>query len=85
AHGDAFSGPLARLRAYDQVHQGDLVATLAAWLDALGDVASAARAVHVHPNTFRYRLRRVGEIGRIDLSDPRARFAVMLQLRVFGD
>jgi DNA-binding PucR family transcriptional regulator len=38
--------------------------------------------VHVHPNTFRYRLRRLADIGGIDLTDPAARFAVMLQLRV---
>jgi len=36
----------------------------------------------VHPNTFRYRLRRAVEVGAIDLTDPEARFAAMLQLRV---
>ncbi|MGW0586077.1 helix-turn-helix domain-containing protein, partial [Streptomyces sp. NPDC002920] len=33
-------------------------------------------------NTFRYRLRRVAEVGGIDLTDPEARFAAMLQLRL---
>jgi len=36
----------------------------------------------VHPNTFRYRLRRLAEIGGIDLNDPEARFAAMLELRL---
>ncbi|HYK26543.1 MAG TPA: helix-turn-helix domain-containing protein [Streptosporangiaceae bacterium] len=53
-----------------------------AWLDAFGDVAAAAAAMFVHPNTFRYRLRRAAEVGAIDLTDPEARFAAMLQLRV---
>ena len=38
----------------------------------------------MHPNTFRYRLRRVAEVGEIDLGDPEQRFAAMLQLRVLG-
>ena len=43
---------------------------------------AAADSVFVHQNTFRYRLRRVAEVGRIDLGDPDQRFAAMLQLRV---
>jgi DNA-binding PucR family transcriptional regulator len=58
------------------------VQTLRAWLDAFGDVVAAAAAVYVHPNTFRYRPRRLADVGRIDLTDPDARFAAMPQLRV---
>lgn len=74
-------GVLARLEDYDAQHDALLVATLSAWLDSFGDVTAAAAACFVHPNTFRYRLRRVKEIGGIDLSDPEERFAVMLELR----
>jgi hypothetical protein len=35
----------------------------------------------VHPNTFRYRLRRLTEVSGINLADPEQRFAAMLQLR----
>jgi DNA-binding PucR family transcriptional regulator len=73
---------VARLAAYDVRHHTDLVETLRAWLDAFGDVGVAAAALHVHPNTFRYRLRRLTEVGGIDLADSEARFAAMLQLRV---
>ncbi|RIQ37832.1 PucR family transcriptional regulator, partial [Jiangella rhizosphaerae] len=76
------SGPVARLAAYDRRHRSQMVATLRAWLDAFGDVTAAAAATHVHVNTFRYRLRRVGEIGGLDLADPDARFAAMLELRL---
>ncbi|SDT48448.1 CdaR family transcriptional regulator [Jiangella sp. DSM 45060] len=76
------SGPVARLAAYDRRHRAQMVPTLRAWLDAFGDVTAAAAATHVHVNTFRYRLRRVGEIGGLDLTDPDARFAAMLELRL---
>lgn len=82
ARGDQPSGPVARLFAYDEEHGTNLVATLRAWLDAFGDVIAAAAALYVHPNTFRYRLRRLAEVGGLDLTDPEARFAAMLQLRV---
>ncbi|MET0494884.1 MAG: helix-turn-helix domain-containing protein, partial [Actinoplanes sp.] len=44
----------------------------------------AAQSSYVHPNTFRYRLRRLAEVGGIDLGDPDERFAAMLQLRLLG-
>ncbi|MFI6984441.1 PucR family transcriptional regulator [Embleya sp. NPDC050154] len=81
---DAPAGPVARLRAYDAEHDTHLTETLAAWLDTFGDVTAAAAAVHVHPNTFRYRLRRLSEVGAIDLADGDARFDAMFQLRLHG-
>jgi hypothetical protein len=82
ARGGQVTGPVARLVAYDDQHNTNLVETLRAWLDAFGDVIAASAAVYVHPNTFRYRLRRLTEISGIDLADPEDRFAAMLQLRV---
>lgn len=83
SRGDQVTGPLARLTAYDAEHGTDLVQTLRGWLDAFGDVNTAAAGLFVHPNTFRYRLRRLAEVGELDLADPDARFAVQLQLRIF--
>lgn len=82
SRGDEPTGPLARLVAYDTEHRAALVSTLRAWLDHFGDVVAAADALFVHPNTFRYRLRRAAEVGVLDLNDPEQRFALMLQLRV---
>ncbi|MDH2391147.1 helix-turn-helix domain-containing protein [Streptomyces sp. HNM0663] len=84
ANRDEPSGPLARLMAYDAKHNAHLVETLRAWLDAFGDVIAASASVFVHPNTFRYRIRRVAEVGQLDLQDPSARFAAMLELRLMG-
>ena len=57
------------------------VATLRAYFDAFGDMAAAAAMVNVHPNTFRYRLRRITEVFGIDLDDPDERLVAELQLR----
>jgi DNA-binding PucR family transcriptional regulator len=59
---DLPDGPVVRLREYDRRHNTAFTETLAAWLDIFGDVIAAA-AVHVHPNTFRYRLKRPAEMA----------------------
>lgn len=82
ARGEPPSGPIAALSAYDAEHASCLVETLRAWLDAFGDVVAASSVMYVHPNTFRYRLRRLAEVGGLDLADADARFAAMLQLRL---
>ncbi|MER6671487.1 helix-turn-helix domain-containing protein, partial [Amycolatopsis japonica] len=82
ARGDVATGPVARLLAYDAQHQSQLVHTLRCWLDAFGDIGAASASAYVHPNTFRYRLRRLAEVGEIDLDDAGERFAAMLQLRL---
>ncbi|MEV6101775.1 helix-turn-helix domain-containing protein [Nocardia sp. NPDC051981] len=77
-YGDA----VARLLHYDAEHRGDLTGTLAAYLEAFGDITRAASMVHVHPNTFRYRLGRLCEVGGLDLTDPDARFEALIDLRL---
>lgn len=73
-------GPLPDLLAHDREHGTDYVATLAAWLDQWGDPRKTARHLHVHPNTLRYRLRRIADVAHIDMESPRARLALQIQL-----
>ncbi|GAA1815656.1 PucR family transcriptional regulator [Agromyces neolithicus] len=80
---DRPDGAIASLIEHDTRNDSELVRTLMAWLDAFGDVSAAASQLYVHPNTLRYRLRRLSEISGIDLDDPDHRFAAMLQLRLF--
>ncbi|MFD0328216.1 PucR family transcriptional regulator [Streptacidiphilus monticola] len=47
-----------------------LLATAQAWLQAHGSAAEAAQALYCHPNTVRYRLRRLEEHLRGPLEDP---------------
>ncbi|MCX6464714.1 MAG: helix-turn-helix domain-containing protein [Pseudonocardiales bacterium] len=50
---------------------GELLATLTTYLEGGGGLEACARALFVHPNTVRYRLRRVTEVtGRVP-TDPR--------------
>lgn len=81
--GQELTGPLVTLNGYDGAHGTELVATLRAWLDYFGDVGCAADSMHIHKNTFRYRMRRIEEVAAIDLGDVDQRFALMLQLRLF--
>jgi hypothetical protein len=55
-------GPAARLAAILAPLGGDLVTTLEAYLGADADRRTAATALHIHPNTLDYRLRRIGEL-----------------------
>ncbi|MGW6056720.1 PucR family transcriptional regulator [Streptomyces sp. NPDC055189] len=82
--GDELLSPVARLVEYDTRHRSHLVETLRAWLDAFGDIIGASASVFVHPNTFRYRIRRAAEVAQVDLQDPSVRFALTLQLRLMN-
>jgi PucR C-terminal helix-turn-helix domain len=55
--------------------------TLRAWLDAHGDVTAAAAALHVHPQTVRYRLAGLREVFGGALDDPGARLELAIALR----
>jgi hypothetical protein len=55
--------------------------TLEAWLRHRGRTEAVARALHVHPQTVRYRLARLRELFGARLDDPDARFELELALR----
>lgn len=58
-----------------------LADTLAAYLDCFGDVAAVAEQLHVHPNTVRYRVRRLEKLIAASLDDPELRLLLSLSLR----
>jgi DNA-binding PucR family transcriptional regulator len=58
-----------------------LADTLRAYLDGFGDVAAVAQRLHVHPNTVRYRVRRVEKLLSTSLDDPDDRLVLALGLR----
>lgn len=83
-HPELLAGRLAALSLLDPVRREEYLRTLLAFFDAAGDVGAAASALYVHPNTVRYRLRRLQEITGLDLTDPLQRFVAELQLRLTG-
>ena len=76
------SGPVHDLVRADLAAGGELVRTLAAYLDVSGDVARAAQRLVLHPNTLRYRLRRAKERFGVDIDDPDTRLLLTLAVRL---
>jgi hypothetical protein len=59
-----------------------LIETLDAFFAAGGVLESAARELYVHPNTVRYRLRRVAEVTALSPFDGRDAFALRMALTI---
>ena len=75
------------LVAYDEQYETDLVATVAAFLEADGNVAGTAQRLFTHRHTVRYRLERVRELSGLDVgsTDGRERLSLGLKaMRVLG-
>lgn len=72
---------LAPLRAIPAGAAARAEETLRAWLDAHGDVTVTAAALHVHPQTVRYRLAGLRDTFGDALDDPTARLELALALR----
>jgi sugar diacid utilization regulator/GAF domain-containing protein len=78
------AGVLGRLIEYDTHHDGQLVITLDRWFEHGGNTSRTARSLQVHPKTLAYRLKRIAEVGELDLDDRRVRLEAELALRVIG-
>lgn len=80
--GDATARRALVDRAYRPLSQAGapLLETAAAFLDLGRSVEAAARALFVHPNTVRYRLRRVSEITGWDPTEPREGFVLQVAI-----
>ncbi|MFD0328184.1 PucR family transcriptional regulator [Streptacidiphilus monticola] len=66
---DVVLGPVLALPGQERAR---LLETLEHWFAAGGSADEAARTLFVHPNTVRYRLRRIEELTQRRLTDPRA-------------
>ena len=60
--------------------RGTLVETLAAYFAAGSSLEGTGRALFVHANTVRYRLRQVGELTGLDPGDPREALTLRIAL-----
>ncbi|MFB6815280.1 PucR family transcriptional regulator [Streptomyces sp. NPDC056347] len=78
----ALSGPVHAMVEHDRTHGSAYGASVAAYLDASCDAGAAARRLHVHPNTLRYRLRRARELFGVDPADPDVRLLAEIGLRL---
>ncbi len=78
---DVADTALAPLEAETELSRERLRSTLDAWLRHRGRTEAVAKALHVHPQTVRYRLARLRELFGQQLEDPDARFELELALR----
>jgi len=70
-------GPLAD---YDAANGTDLVRTVRVYLECSSSPTAAAKALHVHVNTLRYRITRASELLGVDLTDFTTQVDVYLAL-----
>jgi hypothetical protein len=61
---------------------GSLLETLTAYLGTGRSLEAAARVLYVHPNTVRYRLRRVADVTGWDPLDPRESYVLQTALAI---
>jgi DNA-binding CsgD family transcriptional regulator len=80
AHPELAHPGIARLLELDQEKRTEMAATVLAWIEENGDYRAAAEVLSVHPNTVRYRLRRVRKLTGVHLDEPDDRLVAWLQL-----
>ncbi len=81
----AFTGQvLGPLLQYDQRHNGDLVHTLAAFLDHNGNLQATARELNLHVNSVAYRMQRVQAISGLDVADAEDRLLAQVALKILS-
>lgn len=73
---------LKKLHEYDKKNNSDLVETLEVYLNKDSNVHDAAIAMNVHTNTLNYRLKRISEIGEINLKDANQKMTLFLDLKL---
>lgn len=77
-----FRDQMAALIAYDERGAGDLLRTLDAFFRCHASPTETAQHLGLHRNTVLYRLRRIEEVGRLDLAHPDTRLNLQLCLRI---
>ena len=78
--------PLARAALHDRVAAPleaagrEVLETVRAVLASGGNLEASARAIFVHPNTVRYRLKRAAELTGVSVTDPRGNWTLQVAL-----
>ncbi|HVD29018.1 MAG TPA: helix-turn-helix domain-containing protein, partial [Mycobacteriales bacterium] len=78
--------PLARAQLQERVALplqaagGEVLETVRAVLNSGGNLEASARAIFVHPNTIRYRLKRAADLTGLSATDPRGSWTLQVAL-----
>ncbi|WP_409304450.1 PucR family transcriptional regulator [Peribacillus sp. SCS-155] len=73
---------LQALQNYDDKNQTNLMQTLEIYLLQDCNPNIAAKQLHIHVNTLTYRLKRIAEIGTINLKDPLQKMSLLLEIKL---
>ncbi|WP_251552179.1 helix-turn-helix domain-containing protein [Neobacillus muris] len=79
---DYVNDSLKKLHDYDAQHNSSLVKTLEVYLDHDSNLNDTAKQLNVHANTLNYRLKRISEIGQVDLKDPNQKMMLYIDLKL---
>lgn len=73
---------LNMLRKYDKAHNSNLAETLEVYLDKDSNIHEAAKELNIHANTLSYRLKRIAEIGELNLKSPAQKMTIYLDMKL---
>ncbi|OCA81625.1 PucR family transcriptional regulator [Bacillus sp. FJAT-27225] len=73
---------LKKLHEYDRKNHTDLAQTLEMYLNKDCNIQDTAKALNVHINTLNYRLKRLSEIGDINLKDPNQKVSLFVDIKL---
>ena len=79
-HDDLHLPALDLIAAHDKEHSKAYLPTLTAFVQSAFEVGAAAKRLDLHPNSVRYRLKRIEEISGLDLTDVNNLLVVALHL-----
>ena len=67
---------------YDFRHKTQLYKTLEVYLENDSRINETANLLHIHANTLSYRLKRISEIGEINLDDYNQKMALFIDIKI---
>jgi purine catabolism regulator len=73
---------IGNLLNHDERQRADLLQTLEVFLESHGNATQTAEKLSVHRNTLFYRMNRIQDILKLDLSQTDVRLAVHLSLKI---
>ncbi|KGX86506.1 PucR family transcriptional regulator [Pontibacillus litoralis] len=73
---------IEKLKQYDETNHTQLLETIEIYLQYDNNINDASKALHVHPNTLNYRLKRISEITEMNLKDPNQKMTLYLDLKI---
>lgn len=80
--GEFENSALLKLQEYDKKHHTNLVETIEVFLDKNNNVSETSKALNIHTNTLAYRLKRISEIGEIDLENMNQKLKLYIDIKL---